>query len=52
MRNGVPAEVRGDIDGVLNPDKEGATPLAKVGGQDGYNVGNLDLGGKRMSCPE
>lgn len=52
MRNGVPEETGEDVDGVLNPDREGTIPLAKVGGQEGYNVDNSDGGGKRMTCPE
>lgn len=40
----------GDVDGALNADRDRAIPLAKVGGQEVYNVDNLDSRGKSMSC--
>lgn len=34
------------------PRQGGGHSLTKVGGKEGYNVDNLDCGGKRMSCQE
>lgn len=45
-------EVGGDASGGRSPERKGAIALTEVGGKEGYNVDNLEGGGKRVHCQE
>lgn len=43
-------EVGGDVSGGRSLERKGVIVFIEVGGKEGYNVDNLEGGGKRVYC--